>query len=168
MKRLRRSLVILGVLIMLLAVTVGPTTAELTSWTNFGTGWVNAGYSHDSPVAMPQNGHGNHAGQVRLASSTELDPRRIRIRVVSTDPNPVEVHVTYLWMGCKIEGGGYWSRVMSDQIPEFVPPASFVIYDRRFDGSVEGCHVSVALSTTLFDDGLHHYKVKLQAKHPNN
>jgi hypothetical protein len=150
---------------ILVAGLIGPTTAAFTPWTDFGVGWANAGYSHDSPVAVPMNGDGNHAGQVGIASSTEPNPLRMRVRVVSTDPEPVDIDVEYLWISCKTKGGGYWQQELSNVIPTVTPPATITLYNRRIDGPVDGCHVDLEFSTGLYDDGLHNYMVKLQARY---
>jgi hypothetical protein len=163
--RLRfRALVALLVLVLVLGATADLSAAGLTGWTNFGFGWANAGYAVGDDYGI-RNGDGNHTGHLWIASSTELGPRRIRLRVVSRDSRPVEVGIWYLWIGCRTPDGTYWRRDLSGVFPDFTPPASFVIYNARIDGPVEACHVSVELSTDLYSDGLHHFEARLQARY---
>lgn len=160
------SVLVIAGAVFVLAPMVEPSAATLTRWTNFGSGWANAGWAHDDALAKPDNGPGDTAGIVQLLSSTEFGPRRIRIRVVSEDDNPVEVFVDRIWIGCTVPGRRSWSREISDRFPAAVtPPATMKLYDRRLDGPVEACEVQAWFSTWLYSDDLHHFRVNLQAKH---
>jgi hypothetical protein len=165
MRHTIRVAVVFGACLALFVSTMGPTAAELTRWEDFGAGWANAGYTHGPAPEGPNNGDGNHAGQVRVASSTGYQPKMIRLKFASRDESPVPVEIWYLWIGCKRPDGTYWSRDVSGQTAAITPPGAVKIYDHRRDGPVIGCHVSMEASTTLYDDVLHHFAVRLQARY---
>jgi hypothetical protein len=165
MRHTIRGVLVLGACLALLVSTMGPTAAEFSKWEVFGAGWANAGYTHTPQVDGPHNGDGNHAGQIRVASSTGYQPKMIRLKFASRDASPVPVEIWYLWIGCKRPDGTYWSRDMSQGIGTITPPGKVKIYDFKVDGPVVGCHVSMEASTTLYDDALHHFAVKLQARY---